>query len=309
MQQATGVALRLRGTFIDVDEAGDATRGCGRVRARSASAALAPCRDCTTPCSETEYIRGLSRKLASLWKDVDTSPAETTPGAHVVRSGFFAEDSSAPWAEAAPAVQPQIAPCAGPSAKGSSAMCGGREEALALKAPPTPEAADLKKRGTAESQEGINKGSIAHPHLCSRPCLFFASGQCANGTECDFCHLPHSKRAAHLDKMRKQILRDMPQVRANMLVLPLVWEKVLEISPSLGSKCAFDHLVRACGDVGRHLPTRMSGAERALVDTLRALGVRLLIGTAQRCVWQRSPAAAAAAEDVVAKLRGMATSP
>merc|ERR1712232_1392557 len=53
----------------------------------------------------------------------------------------------------------------------------------------------------------LNPGSVGHPELCSRACLFFIQGQCTNGNSCAFCHQPHPKRAAHLDKRNREILR------------------------------------------------------------------------------------------------------
>ncbi|CAE8743590.1 unnamed protein product [Polarella glacialis] len=34
-----------------------------------------------------------------------------------------------------------------------------------------------------------NPGSMAHPELCRRPCIYFAAGSCANGSACGYCHL------------------------------------------------------------------------------------------------------------------------
>lgn len=54
-----------------------------------------------------------------------------------------------------------------------------------------------------------NPGTIGHPELCSRPCLYFVAGTCSNGDNCGFCHAPHSKRATHLDKRHREMVKTM----------------------------------------------------------------------------------------------------
>eukprot|EP00445_Apocalathium_hangoei_P021785 CAMPEP_0203912232 /NCGR_PEP_ID=MMETSP0359-20131031/53322_1 /ASSEMBLY_ACC=CAM_ASM_000338 /TAXON_ID=268821 /ORGANISM="Scrippsiella Hangoei, Strain SHTV-5" /LENGTH=117 /DNA_ID=CAMNT_0050838123 /DNA_START=18 /DNA_END=368 /DNA_ORIENTATION=+ len=33
----------------------------------------------------------------------------------------------------------------------------------------------------------LGPGSIGHPQLCDRPCLYFAKNECANGMDCEYC--------------------------------------------------------------------------------------------------------------------------
>jgi hypothetical protein len=54
-----------------------------------------------------------------------------------------------------------------------------------------------------------NFGSLGHPELCNRPCLFFAGGSCANGNDCTFCHLHHPGRQTHLDKRNRLAFMSM----------------------------------------------------------------------------------------------------
>merc|ERR1719352_22090 len=37
-------------------------------------------------------------------------------------------------------------------------------------------------------------GSSLHATGQCRPCNFFGKGRCGNGTDCEFCHMPHQKR-------------------------------------------------------------------------------------------------------------------
>jgi len=76
----------------------------------------------------------------------------------------------------------------------------------------------------------FNPGSVGHPELCPRPCLYFPSGCCVNGQECNFCHFPHPKRPAHLDKRHRAMLRDMPFADCLTIVLPILKERTHALS-------------------------------------------------------------------------------
>eukprot|EP00440_Ansanella_granifera_P025429 gb/GFBE01027617.1/.p2 GENE.gb/GFBE01027617.1/~~gb/GFBE01027617.1/.p2 ORF type:complete len:315 (-),score=90.90 gb/GFBE01027617.1/:129-1073(-) len=52
-------------------------------------------------------------------------------------------------------------------------------------------------------------GSVGHPEVCRRPCLYFAAGSCSNGAACGYCHMPHTQRPAHLDKQQRELLKQM----------------------------------------------------------------------------------------------------
>jgi len=75
-----------------------------------------------------------------------------------------------------------------------------------------------------------NPGSLGHPELCLRPCLYFAQGQCANGNSCEFCHRSHPKRPSHLDKRHREMLKRMPFVESVSVALPVLREKAQSIS-------------------------------------------------------------------------------
>mmetsp|Transcript_69910 Transcript_69910/g.158667 ORF Transcript_69910/g.158667 Transcript_69910/m.158667 type:complete len:661 (+) Transcript_69910:40-2022(+) len=78
-----------------------------------------------------------------------------------------------------------------------------------------------------------NEGSIGHPELCARPCLYFAKGECANGQECHFCHLPHPRRPVHPDKKNRQLLKEMSFEECLTVIFPVLKEKVATLG--LGS--------------------------------------------------------------------------
>lgn len=79
------------------------------------------------------------------------------------------------------------------------------------------EALDKAQSGTTE-----NIGSVGHPELCPRPCIYFAAGFCANGANCGYCHHHHEARSAHLDKRHRALLRTLPEEERLALLLPVL---------------------------------------------------------------------------------------
>jgi len=77
-----------------------------------------------------------------------------------------------------------------------------------------------------------SKGSIGHPHLCCRPCLFSVQGSCESGDNCNFCHLPHHKSFT-LDKRTRFRLRSLTYPECSALIIPLLQTKAQE--------CGFEH--------------------------------------------------------------------
>lgn len=80
-----------------------------------------------------------------------------------------------------------------------------------------------------------NPGSVGHPELCSRACLYFPLGKCSNGVNCQFCHAPHSKRATHLDKRHREMLRAMDFHDRFLLLHPILKSRflALEVGPDV----------------------------------------------------------------------------
>ncbi|CAE8630225.1 unnamed protein product [Polarella glacialis] len=67
-----------------------------------------------------------------------------------------------------------------------------------------------------------NPGSMAHPELCRRPCIYFATGSCANGSACRYCHLSHEHRPSHLDRRHRDLLRNLSEAECLALLLPVL---------------------------------------------------------------------------------------
>eukprot|EP00931_Biecheleriopsis_adriatica_P067910 TRINITY_DN41961_c0_g1_i1.p1 TRINITY_DN41961_c0_g1~~TRINITY_DN41961_c0_g1_i1.p1 ORF type:complete len:258 (+),score=45.29 TRINITY_DN41961_c0_g1_i1:69-842(+) len=72
-------------------------------------------------------------------------------------------------------------------------------------------------------------GSRGHPEFCMRPCIFFARGECPNGTQCQYCHLDHSRKPFHLDKSNREQLRSLHCAAVITASVPLVKNKMDDV--------------------------------------------------------------------------------
>jgi hypothetical protein len=70
-----------------------------------------------------------------------------------------------------------------------------------------------------------NPGSIGHPELCTRPCLYFAEGSCTNPNECEFCHIFHPRRPARLDKRHRERLDRLSLAERVAVMQPILAQK------------------------------------------------------------------------------------
>mmetsp|Transcript_51861 Transcript_51861/g.112441 ORF Transcript_51861/g.112441 Transcript_51861/m.112441 type:complete len:321 (+) Transcript_51861:145-1107(+) len=72
-----------------------------------------------------------------------------------------------------------------------------------------------------------SRGSFGHPHLCERACILAVAGRCNDGSECGFCHSPHTSKL-HLDKRNRKILQAMPYSARAAWVLPIMEQTARE---------------------------------------------------------------------------------
>lgn len=293
------MALRFRNTFIEAVDAVEASPARRGQRQRSAPAAArresgeqAPV-DAEAFAGERERVGGLSALLGELWQEADASAGD---GAAAAMAFFAAPRRIAPPAPAPPRTS-RVAADARLRAKASS------EASMTASMTASTSGGDMSCRASER-----NEASQGHPYLCSRPCLYFAAGACTNRDACAFCHMPHPKRAAHMNKRHREVLQAMPPPRARALLLLVLWDKVLAIDDSAGSRRAFLELARACGPSGPSTsPTR---SERALVGTLGSVNVRSVLSTVQRFArGEDEQDCKAAAEDLVVHLRSCAGTP
>lgn len=156
----------------------------------------------------------------------------------------------------------------------------------------------------------INPGSIGHPELCPRPCLYHMSGKCSNGQRCDFCHMPHDKRPAHLDKRHREMLKEISFADSVSVALPLLREKIATLG--LGPPAVLlldvlqDHAFRAAAEldeggsrgaksvlIGRGT-TRLAKTPRnvrMLSVAMKNMSIRALLTTLHRSATVHSPSA------------------
>eukprot|EP00928_Gymnodinium_smaydae_P077510 TRINITY_DN6088_c0_g1_i1.p1 TRINITY_DN6088_c0_g1~~TRINITY_DN6088_c0_g1_i1.p1 ORF type:complete len:647 (-),score=89.05 TRINITY_DN6088_c0_g1_i1:193-2133(-) len=90
-------------------------------------------------------------------------------------------------------------------------------------------------------------GSVGHPELCARPCIYAASGKCANGATCGFCHLPHDTRPAHLDKKGRDKMKRMPLEERAAMILPIVRQRAIQLGIREEFIREIDHVVHSLG--------------------------------------------------------------
>jgi len=129
-----------------------------------------------------------------------------------------------------------------------------------------------------------NVGSMGHPEMCVRPCLYFLRGQCTNGGECRFCHYQHPTRAVHLGRQHRQTLEAATNAECFSIALPILERKMTTLN--LATDTLKTHASQQCagldGDAveagSRVKPREMRTLEKAF----GALSMRSLLGVIHR---------------------------
>lgn len=109
-----------------------------------------------------------------------------------------------------------------------------------------------------------NPGSIGHPEYCPRACLFYPQGKCTNGSQCGFCHLPHPKRPAHLDKRHREIVKSMTFSECAALVVPIMMSKVVTTNMGTEMMGLLEALLRVWPVGGSEVAKNLRALERSL---------------------------------------------
>jgi len=157
------------------------------------------------------------------------------------------------------------------------------------------------------SGKHCSRGSIGHPELCSRPCLYFVAGACGSGSSCEYCHLAHPKRPAHLDKRHREMLRNMSVEEWASLVLPVVHKRVQAVDDSEETRAMFWEIPKRCAiPFGVVPPTVAHRSQRMLMLTLRSMSLKTLLSTVQRGLADRSDIVEEAIEGLLQHLRRLA---
>ena len=69
------------------------------------------------------------------------------------------------------------------------------------------------------AQELASRGSLGHPDVCRRPCVYFKSGSCEHGSSCGFCHMEHTLRLPKLDKKQRELIRSFNKTEVLSIML------------------------------------------------------------------------------------------
>jgi hypothetical protein len=156
----------------------------------------------------------------------------------------------------------------------------------------------LEARQIADLAHPVNPGSIGHPELCPRPCLYFPVGRCSNGVDCNFCHLPHPKRPSHLDKRHRSMLKEMSFQDCLSLMLPILRQKIQLMEVSSDIRDVLDVL-----EASAHVPATAPPGTQALQTALRAMTLRSLLTALHRQASPQSSPEQVAIESLLQQLR------
>jgi len=169
--------------------------------------------------------------------------------------------------------------------------------------------------GVISSAQPGNPGSVGHPELCPRPCLYFVRGQCANGNNCDFCHLPHPKRPSHLDKRHREMLKRMPFAESVSVAMPVLREKARSLSLRNDVMELLDRLEEAAnrsvlnshhGAASSSRPPKRHGRSRNLQGAMRGITLRSLLTALHRSDLPEDSPERTALADLLRSLRSVA---
>ena len=119
----------------------------------------------------------------------------------------------------------------------------------------------------------LTPGSVGHPEICRRQCIYFQAGHCSNGDACTYCHLPHPQKSPKLDKRQRAILQALTHKELLALILHLCRSKAEEIGMWVEAKEVIAILEAEAGNTP--VPEMAEREKRALRKSL--LRMKLVI--------------------------------
>ena len=72
---------------------------------------------------------------------------------------------------------------------------------------------------SSHSTELASRGSLGHPNVCRRPCVYFKSGSCEHGSACGFCHMDHTLPLPKLDKKQRELMKSFSKTEVLSIML------------------------------------------------------------------------------------------
>jgi len=127
-----------------------------------------------------------------------------------------------------------------------------------------------------QAEQAISPGSLGHPEVCRRQCIYFLQGHCSNGDACTYCHLPHTQRAPKLDKRQRSIMQALSHQEVLALMQHLCTAKAEEIGMLKEAEEVISILTAEAN--GLRLPSMAEREIRALCKTLSRMSFSSLLG-------------------------------
>lgn len=119
---------------------------------------------------------------------------------------------------------------------------------------------------TKDVEAMATPGSVGHPEICRRQCIYFLAGHCSNGDACTYCHLPHPQKPPKLDKRQRTIMQALNYQELIALILRVGRAKIEELGILVEAKDLLEILLAEAGNTP---PPSMADREnRALSKTL-----------------------------------------
>jgi predicted transcriptional regulator len=70
-----------------------------------------------------------------------------------------------------------------------------------------------------------SQGSLGHPEVCRRPCIYYIAGHCENGNGCAYCHMEHIEKMPKLDKRQRSTVQSLSRPQLLDLVRQFCYTK------------------------------------------------------------------------------------
>ncbi|CAK0826291.1 unnamed protein product [Prorocentrum cordatum] len=125
----------------------------------------------------------------------------------------------------------------------------------------------------------FNPGSLGHPEMCVRPCLYFLQGQCTSGSECRFCHCQHPTRPVHLGRSHRKTLEAATADECFAICLPILERKMISLrlaTDTLQSLASQQGAVLGGSPIGTNSRAKSRGLQ-SLEKVFAALSMRTLL--------------------------------
>ncbi|CAE6968272.1 unnamed protein product [Symbiodinium natans] len=104
-----------------------------------------------------------------------------------------------------------------------------------------------------QGQEGgrlPSPGSLGHPEVCRRPCIYFIAGHCENGQGCTFCHMEHAQKTPKLDKKQRHLIQCLSSAQFIELVMHTCRNKAEQAGFLEEAKAILDLMAEESGGAG-----------------------------------------------------------